>query len=109
MQSAGEGQPEVPAGLRQFVAADWRDENERRPSHVSEADWPQLRTIGAYKRFLAARRAWEAQTGVHIVRSWERWAADCRSKARSIGEVNVPYSAENFVEREEQDPRWEEG
>lgn len=109
MQSASEGQPAVPEELRRFVAADWRDENDRRPSGVDSQDWPLRRTILAFKRFLAGRREFESRTGVHIVRSWERWAADRRGEARSLAEFNMPYELANFVESEDGDPRrvWE--
>jgi hypothetical protein len=103
-----EGQSDVPEPLVRFVDADWREEGYDPPSHFSRDEWPQLRQIHAYQRFLAARRAWEAETGVHIVRSWEQWAAKRRASARDRNEFNEPYRAKNFVDPEDLDPRWSE-
>lgn len=104
------GQPEVPGHLRRFTYADWHDDADFvLPAHWAGRgdEWPQLRHIRAFKRFLAARRAWEAETGVHIVRSWEQWAQDRRTGARTLDEVNLPYAPAHFVEPEDPDPRWE--
>lgn len=49
--------PVNPAGLLQFVYAEWCDESEVPPAHWP-AGWPSWHLIGAYKRYSAAVREW---------------------------------------------------
>lgn len=57
--------PPIPERLAVYRWADW-------PVRGRRGEDPLAVGVRSYRRWLDARRVWEAETGVHIPRSWER-------------------------------------
>ena len=82
-----------PVALRTFSDPSWSHD----PAETGRA------VYGTREAWLAARAEWAAEHGMTITEWWQELVQETVSRARTLAEINEPFSAAYFIEADEDD------